>query len=219
MAERANRLPKKVKSDADLSLVGTVITDARDLAKRVENTRTEEGRPLLDATKMINEHFKALGTTIAKAIAPAQEAADVYTREKAAAEKARREREAEEARKKEEAAREKAENATTAAAAARAARDVERHAHAAEAAEQAASASTADVVRTRSGGVTATGRTFWNYQITDYPAVQATLGPLGHFLPRADVEKAIRSLVRIQKGGASLPGVKVYEDTKSSFRK
>ena len=219
LAERAKGLPKTVKGDDDLSLVGAVVADARELAKLAEGIRLEEGRPLLEATKSVNEFFKGMASRVSDALAPAQKAADIYVREKAAAERARREKEADDARKKEEAARAKAEAAPTAAAAANATRAAERHAIRAETAERSASSSNADLVRTRGGGVTSSARSFWTFRIVNYAAVTATLGPLGPFLPRPDVEKAIRSLVRIQKGGASLPGAEFYEDAKSSFRK
>lgn len=213
MAERAKDLPKKVKSDADLSFVGSAIADARDLAKRVEGTRMEEGRPLLDATKAINGHFKALVAIVTEAVKPAQDAADAYVREKKAAEEARRKREVEEARRKEEAARAKAESAATPAAAAKAAQEAERYAHAAETAGRGTSAPV------KGGGVTASSRGHWTYRLIDYDTVEATLGKLGPFVPREAVLSAIGGYVNSKKAHASIPGIEVFLDTKASFRK
>ena len=86
----------------------------------------------------------------------------------------------------------------------------------AERAERQANASTADTVRTKVGGVIASATTKWDFEITDYDAID--LNKLRPFLIRADVEKAVRSFVRIQKGSAVIPGVRVFEDVKATFR-
>lgn len=216
---KAAALPATCSSDADLAAIGNCVADLRSLSKRIDGVRMEEGRPLLEAQRGINDFFKTFAARIDRATAGAQRAADDYNRRKAAEERARREREAAEQRRKEEEARAKAEAARSAAAAARAEGVADLAAFRAERAEQAATASTADLVRTRAAGVTASAKTIWDFRITDYAALSASLGPLGPFIDRASVEKAIRSMVRIQKGATTLPGVEAFEDIQSTFRR
>ncbi len=216
---RANALPQKVKSDDDQAAIGAFVVDMRDLAKRIEGIRVEEGKPLLEAQRGLNAHFKGLVEELTGVVNPLQTASDDYARRKAAEERARREREAADARAKAEAERLKSEQARSAETAAKAAARAAEAEARADRHEQAANASTADTVRARHGGVTSSAKTVWAFEITDYPALTATLGPLGNFIDQASVEKAVRSMVRIQKGSTSLPGVRVFEETKSTFRR
>lgn len=217
MLTRALAMPRDVKSEDDLGSIGNCIADIRALVKRVDGIRMDEGRPLLDAQRGINDHFNNLKGILSDATEPLQRAADDYARRKAAEERARREREAAEARRRAEEERQKAEAAKSDTAAARAEGRAEAFEARAERAEDAAASSAADLVRTRTAGVTASAKTEWAFRIADYDAID--LNKLRPFLARADVEKAIRSMVRIQKGSTQLPGVEVFEDVKSTFRR
>jgi flagellar biosynthesis GTPase FlhF len=214
---KAEALPGLVKSEQDLGTIGSCIADIRALAKKLDGVRVEEGRPLLDATKSLNEFFKGLAGRLSDVTEPLQRAADDYARRKAAEERAKREQEAAEARRREEEARRKAEKAKTEDAAILANARVELASANTERAEQEAAVSAADLVRTRTNGVTASAKTEWSFRIANYAAID--LNALRPYLARADVEKAIRSMVRIQKGDTSLPGVEVFEDIKSTFRR
>jgi hypothetical protein len=216
---RAMSIPSICKSDADHEAIGKFITDMRGVWKSIDGVRLEQGRPLLDAQRGINDFFKSMSSRVERAIAAPQRAADEYVRQKAAEERARREREAAEARRKEDEARAKAEKARTVAAAAKAESQAEVAAARAQEAERAAAASAAELVRSRSGGVTASAKTVWAFSIEDYAALAASMGPLGPFIDRASVEKAIRSVVRVQKGSTALPGVNVFEEVQSTFRR
>jgi hypothetical protein len=214
----AAEAPKKVSSDEDLTAIGALIKRSLALSGRVEDIRTTEGRPILDAQRGINSFFNGRKDRIAKAVAPLQKAADAYAVQKAAEAKAKLVREAQEAREKAEAERKKADEAKTAQTAAKAEGRAEALDAKADDLSAAAMGSQADMVRTKGDGVTASARASWTFRVDDYSALQATLGPLGPFLAQADVEKAIRSYVRIQKGNTKLAGVAVYEDVKAAFR-
>lgn len=215
--QRAMEMPKKIAGEDDLAKVGVFIADCKALVKKIDGVRTDEGRPILDAQRGINDFFKRLSLLVSDNAEPVQRAADDYARRKAAEERARREREADEARRREEEARAKAEKAKTADAAILANARAEMEAGKAERAEAAADASVADMVKTRVEGVTASARVDWTFRIDDYDAID--LNALRPYLARPDVEKAIRSMVRIQKGSTKLAGVSVYEDVKSTFRR
>ena len=214
---RALQIPQKVASDDDLAAVGVFIADCKALMKKLDAVRVDEGKPILDAQRGINDFFKRLSSLVNDNMAPAQNAGDTYVRRKAAEERARREREAEEARQREEQARIKAEKAKSADAAILATARANVEADRAERAEAAAGAGVAELVKTRVEGVTASARAEWTFRIEDYDAID--LNVLRPYLARPDVEKAIRSMVRIQKGSTKLAGVSVYEDVKSTFRR
>lgn len=215
----ANEAPTAIKNDADLASLGQCILDLKAVSKRVDGQRKEEVDPALAAQRSINaffgEHIDALGAA-AKRL---QAAADDYTRRKEAEARAEAQRKAEEARQREEEARRKAEEAASASTAARAEGRAEQHASAAERAEDAASGKASDLVRTKVGGMTASATTKWDFRIKDSEALRSTLGALGPYFTDDAIEKAVRSLVRVRKGGASLSGVEVFEDTKATFRK
>lgn len=215
---KIGKRPAKVKDEIDFAAVGQLVLDARNLAKEIEETRTDETGPLFRAQKEIKAHFDALAAKLTTALVPHQTAADDYTREKVAAERRKKEEEAKKLREKEDAERAKAET-LTGAAAARAEGRAEVLAGQAEAAESAAGQRAADAVRTKvGGGGVATATTKWAFAIDDYSALIAPMGPLGPFINRDAIETAIRSIVRIQKGDTRLPGVRVFPDTKASFR-
>lgn len=211
-------LPTKINSDDDLGKVGKFVVNARKLGKTVETTRTEVGAPLLEATRAVNGFFGAENDRLKKLIKMLTERADDYNSRKEAENRRKAELEAEKTRKAAEEAAAKAEEAATYGQAAKAAGQAAVLERKAEKAEKTATGTASDLVRTKTGGVTASTRGAWTFRIDDYTALQASLGPLGPFLARADVEKAIRSVVRIQKDGTNLPGVTAYQEAKSTFR-
>ena len=219
LLDRAGDLPVRVDSDDDQVKVGKWIIDAKDLAHKVDRTRTEEGRPILDAQRGINGFFKAVADPILQAVQAHQRAADDYVRRKAAEERARAQREAEEARRREEEERRRAEQLKRPDAVARAEGRAEALGAEAEAAEERSLASNADLTRMRAEGVTSSARTTWAWEFSDKSALYDSLGPLSPFFSEAAVETAINAMVRAQKGRTSLPGVRVFEKASASFRR
>ena len=216
---RAADLPSRVDTDEDQAKVGKWIIDAKDLSQKIEAARTTEGKPILDAQRGINAFFKTVALPISDTMAAHQRAADDYDRRKAAAERARREREAEEKRRREEEERQRAANLKRPDAIARAEGRAEALAAEAEQAEERALASNADLTRMRAEGVTSSARTVWAWEFSDKNALYDSLGPLSPFFGDADVTKAINAMVRAQKGRTVLPGVHVFEDSKTTFRR
>ena len=216
-ADKAGKMPKKVKNDTDLGMIGTCVADIRDLSKRVDDQRKTEGDPLFKAKKELDAFFNGLGERLTAASKPLMDAANDYNREKQAKERARLKREADELREREEAEWAKAAETTSAVQGARAEGRAEQFAGQAERLEQQANGSTADLTRTRSAGVTASATTKFDFRITDYDAIP--LDRLRPYFTRDAVEAAIRSLVRIQRGAAALPGVEVFPDVKTNFRR
>lgn len=217
-AEAFRQLPAKVKCDADQIAIGTQIAKARALIKKIDHTRAQEGAPLFDAKKKVDAHFKDIAAIVAREADAAQGMADAYARQKAEEARERARREADEARAKADAERAKAETAKSSTAAGNAAGRAEMLDAKADEYEARAEGASADLTRMRAGGVTASARDVFEFTITNEDALFESLGPLGTFFTRADVEKAIRSAVRVQKERAKIPGVKVYKTVKSTFR-
>lgn len=216
---RFDAAPEKVTSDEDDAAIGSVVVDARKLWKVVEAARDTEGRPHLEAKKEIDGFFKAWGDRLNKIVKDLESRGKVYRDAKLAEE--RRAREAERIR----AEREAAEQRAKAEAAAEAGRHISaaKHADKAEeaterAAEVAAAPKAADVTRHRGDGFVATTRTEWTFEVTDWETVTNSLGPLGAYMGMDAVEKAIRAFVKARKNTTPLPGVRIYEDTKASYR-
>jgi len=217
LVEAAGKLPKSIKTDAELGEFGQVVTRLRALATTVDNNRKDEGKPLLDATRDLNAWFNELKAGLDGARGKLEGVASDYQRAKEAAKRAEAAEAARKLREQEDVARAKAAE-SSGAVAARAEGKADNLASAADRHEATVGAKTADLVRTSVGGVTASAKSVWTFRIKDYEALAATMGPLGPYLAQADVEKAIRSLVKLRKGGTSLPGVEVFEDTKATFR-
>lgn len=211
--DRTAQAPKRVKDEADLAKIGDAILGLKALAKQADETRTTEGKPILDAQRAINGFFKALVDRIGTAIDPLQDRADDYARRKQAEAQERARREAEEARQREEDARQRAAEATTAAAAGKAAADAEAYAARADQYETAATGS----VKMQADGVKAATRGTWTARIDDYKALD--LNALKPFIDRKAVEAALKSMARIQKDAFDVPGATAFQETKTQFRK
>ena len=202
-AAKAEAAAKPDAAEDTLGLNEIVVTASARPANRLDSSVSVSalsGQAVLDAARARLE-----GT------------ASDYQRAKEAAKRAEAAEAARKLREQEESARLKAAE-STGTAAARAEGKADNLASAADRHEAAAEARTADLVRTSIGGVTASAKSVWTFRVRDYEALAATMGPLGPYLAQADVEKAIRSLVKLRKGGTSLPGVEVFEDTKATFR-
>lgn len=209
MVAEMSTAPKTVRTEDDVAEVRDLILKGRELARKLDDTRSAEGKPLFDAKKALDGFFKSLAAMIDRQQKDLQNRADDYARKKQAEEAERARRRAEEARRKEEEARRRAEEAKSTDAAARAAAQAEQAAAEADAQEAAAS----------EGGKIegAAVRKEWTYSINDYDAVD--LNVIAPFMSEDCINRAVAAMVRAQKGRAKIPGVHVYQTTKTTFRK
>lgn len=208
----------KPKTDEDQAVLGKRIIDLRALCKKVDETRSTEKAPILEAGRGLDEWFKGMTGQIEAAAKKLQANADDYARAKAAEERARAQREAEEARRKADEERRKAEAAKTPETAGRADARAEALDSKADRAEATAAASDADLIRSRVGGVTASAKGAWVPVIVDYQAAIAPLGALGIFLKEDAIKAALGAMAKTQKAGAKWPGVQFSQDVKATFR-
>jgi len=210
-----DKAPSKIKDDTDLGVVGKIVTEAKGIARQVEGMRKAEKEPLTKATKELDGWFGDLTAKLSGLTERLEALATDYQRAKEAEIRRKAQEAAAEAARKAEAERAKAE-AASGKAAARAEARAETFDEQATKAQAVENAKSADLVRTRTGGVTASATTFFDFEIEDYQAIP--LDVLRPYLTRSDVEKAIRSFVKVNKDAVPLPGVRIFSDTRAHFR-
>ena len=228
----ARALPAEVTDDETDGRVTDVVRALQNTWKQIEATREDRKAPLLAACRTVDSFFKgSLLEKLEKIKTVLESRLTVWKRKKADTE---RRRLAEEARKAAEAAaelraaadreRQEAEAAAafedTAAtlapeqnATVKAANDAALNAAIdARQAAQAAAVKPADLARNRSssGAAISTLVETWAFEIDDLNAV--SLDALRPFIPRADIEKAIRRYVAVNKGDRPLAGVRIYPE-------
>lgn len=74
----------------------------------------------------------------------------------------------------------------------------------------------ADMARTRVGATLSTLQTQFDFAIDDLDLVD--LNALRPYISRADVDKAVRAFVKINRGSKTLGGVRIFEVTKGQYR-
>lgn len=219
LAARANVLPEKIETDQQQAAVTQVFLDAKQLFDSLDASRKNEKRPMTDA---VDNTFRPARTDrLERILISLRERSDNYAREKRkkqlaeqAIENARLAAEAEKARKAAEVAAEfgdtegvlkHAQEVTTA--------------HISIGQAQSKAPSTADIARVKSdeGGGMSTGREVWGFEIADYSKVD--LNALRNFFKPDEIDKAVRKLVKLQKGQTKIDGVRVFEDVSTTFRR
>lgn len=219
LADKANHAPKEIADETDYAVLADLVKQSSVVLRDVDRARVTAKEPYLQAGRDVDTFFASLGDRLKRMKDVMTKRADDYVRRKRDEERRAREEEArklreEEARQREIAARAAEANRPTAAA--KAEDKAETFAARADQTESA-NVSAADLTRVRTaGGATASARTEWTFEITDWNAIP--LDMLRPYMARPEVEKAIRSLIRIQKNAVTIPGVRIFEDVKASIR-
>ncbi|WP_316176528.1 MULTISPECIES: hypothetical protein [unclassified Bradyrhizobium] len=218
IADRANDLPEKIETDAQQSAVTAVYLDAKELFDSLDTARKNEKRPYGET---VDNAFKPNRLErLERILKVLRDRSDAYARDKLkkqraeqAAEQARLQAEADEKRKAAEIA---AEFGDTDAVIEHAQAVAETQVAAAQL--QSETPSVADVARVRgdAGGMS-TGKGDWKFEIADYSKVD--LNALRPFFTPAEIDKAVRKLVKLQKGQTKVDGVRVFEDVATTFRR
>lgn len=215
---RAEKLPAKVQNEDELLKLGEVIKDARKLAKAIDEDRKTEVKPHLEAQREINGFMNAYSERLEALAKRLEDRATDFQRAKAAEERRRLEDEARRAREEQDRQRDIAEAEAQRNRLNSAAKHEDKAEEAAEnaaRAEVAAQASAAELTRVRSStGTIATSKQSWDFAIDKIENVD--LEKLRPYLARDVLEKAIRAFVRM--GGRELAGVRIFQDTRASFR-
>ena len=188
----------------------TAYNRAKEERERAERRRQEE----------------AARVAAAEAARKAQEERLAAERAAAEAEEAARRLRAAETDEARAAAFSDMQSAETVAQAARSiADDQEKYAaqHERKADQHAAAAERGGLGRVATGAATSSVTKVWVGQITDAPKLFASLGPLGPYLPDAEIRAAIDRAVRQaaaqgRVADLTIPGVRVFEDIRTNFR-
>jgi hypothetical protein len=218
LASRATAAPREIKSQDDLRVIGTLIIDARDLAKKATLARVAEKEPFLTAGREVDTFFKTITDRLDRISQFFQKLADDHQRAVAAEARRKAEEEARAAREEEAhrlALAAKAEDANREKHAEQHTAKAEAAGFAADRAEATANASAAALTRQRfDSGVLATSKEAWAFEVIDFDAIP--LDKLRPYFTRAHIEQAIRMAVKM--GHRELAGVRIFEDIKASFR-
>lgn len=212
------QLPPVVEDDEDLTALTAMVGKLGQEAKRCEEVRAAETRPLLDGQSVVNDLFKH---DLTKRLSAAKDAlskrADSYLLKKRNAEAAKRRIVEEEARRKTVEAQKEIQTAVQAgdvkAATAAVTHAASLDNFAAKAARDTV-ATTAELSRTRTESGTASLRTMWDFDIEDLNRID--LEALRPFIPQSAIEQALRAFIK--SGRRQIVGARIYEDHKSSFR-
>lgn len=206
-----------LEDDEDLASVTGLVGEVSRAIKRADELRDLQGRPHLEAKRIIDSFFRTFDTRLGAIKTKISQRATAYMNKKAEAE--RQVRLAAEAKAREAAAQKERE----AAAAIQANKPSEAHAaqaaadnlHAvADHAGDAATAKPADLARTQTDSGTATLAQSWEFEIENIDSID--LEALRPFLPRTAIEQAMRAFVK--SGRRQITGARVFPSTKAMFR-
>lgn len=211
-------IPPVIEDEDDLALATALAGKLIKAAKRCEEIKDEQNRPYLDASKLLNEHFKHGLQARCNAKKAALEAiSTAFQRKKAAREQAARDATATAARKQ---AEEAAAKVTTAvktgdvAAATIAVKEADSLTAFANKAAAAAAApvSSMGLVKTDAGAASLVD----NWTFDDLDLDQIDLIALRPFFTRAAVEQALRAFIK--SGRREIAGARIFNDNKTRFR-
>lgn len=215
-----DRVPAKVSDDITMGKVSDFYKMLQAALKRGEALRTDEKEPFLMGGREVDSFFsERVKAPIERAMNELKKRSDTYLRLKAEEERRRREEEAAKARAEEQAkleAARKAEEANRPKAAEKKLTEAVVAAHVAETAEAAAAAPISELAATRGDHSLATMSRFWDFEVTDWDAVDPR--EFFAFISLDDLQKAIRAFVRVHKGSKHLAGVRIFENSRSNFR-
>ena len=219
IAERANIAPKAIKSDADLDLIGLIVTDARALSKKTDKIREAEKAPYLLAGNEVQDFFRTPLARLDRMVKAFEDISTAYHRKVRDEERRKAENDAriarEEENRRQEAARTAEEEGRSAHAAIHKTK-AEDAAATARVAETTVRAAPAAKTITESG-VTSKADLVWTFEVTNYQKV--ALDTLRPYIKREVIEAAIKQSVKMGARGTELgDGVRIYEDVKAGFR-
>ncbi len=220
LREEATALPTVIKTDEHLTAVTAVVLKTRALSKDERTAFESEKKPLREAAKAVDTFFNStFKDKIEEIDARLQRRLDIYAEEQDAKERARAaeaQRKADAEAERQRKLAEKHENTGRAAQHETRAEVAESHAQEAGA---AANAPVADLTRKRVDGATFSGSAVWSGEITDFAAMQASLGPLGVYLKLKEIEDAIARMAKATEDRVALPGVKFSKSISANVRK
>lgn len=227
LAVSANKVKNiDIQTDEDALKVASVVKAAQLVDAKVEVARTREKAPHLARGKEVDAFFHAWSHTsrdpaemgrVTRIMAALNKKLRTYQETKNAATRARREAEDKRQREIEEAARRRAEEGRAAGKpdeVAEAANDAFAELAAMRDRALARKRAQEAQVRAPEGDLLLSSSEHWVFDVEDLRKVD--LNSLRDHLPEAAIHSAIRAFVA--KGGRSLDGVRIYQETRSIVR-
>ena len=214
-----DKLPTAIENDDQNAVVGRWVVQARELVKDVEVAHKEAKRPIQEKVTTIDTMFlsRGLAGEISKLVDVVKALADDYATRKDAERRKQLAEEAERKRLEAEAASYEAAALKEAGSNSAAEVVISQSEHAdkqADRLEAKAAGSVAGVLRTSRGGVTASGREKWVFEIQDLDKIDLNI--LRDTFYAHELNQVIQRFV--DGGGRELPGVRIFPKTIATFR-
>lgn len=215
IAKRANDMPTEFATDDDLAKATDIVNDAADAWDEFDASRKVEKEPYKRGADAVDDFYREPLLRLKRIKDAFTDRATKYNREKK--------------RKADAAADAERKRLADIAEANRIAAEVAKEFDDDEEAETRTQI--AETVEARiediapvvtepvrgSGGGSARAKAEWTFEIEDIAKVD--LNALRNFIAPDAVEKALKALVKIQKGNAKVEGVRFFEDDKTTFRR
>jgi hypothetical protein len=224
--DAAERLPAtcELGDEETLEKLANYVRQARAHDQLLEVKRKDEKEPIDRAGREVQAFFTPWQIKLNAAKTKAEGVINTHNRARETFERNRREEQAKaaaaEAQERADLAAQQQLDGRTGMAEANLETALDRERDAARLTQQA-QGSAADLVRTTTAGGTVSSRATWEFEITDASALRATLGKLGEFFTKPEIEKAVRGYLGHCKRAEmtpELPGVRFYEDRKAIIR-
>ena len=219
LEEACAQIPKVLEDDEDLAAVTKMASQLLKYARRVEEIREAEGRPHLEAQRVINAFFKHdFGKRIDDALTSLEARSKPYLKKKADRERAAREAIESAARQKAIAAAEAAREAITTGDMQHVTNMVTRANTLADAAAKAGDDAAAAISQ-MSKTVTAQGsaRLQERWTFSDLDVNRIDLNALRPFIKQTYIEQALRDFIK--SGRREIAGCRIFNDAEAKFRR
>jgi hypothetical protein len=218
LSASASATPRELESEDDVSACAEIVKRARSIKKDLEDARTDAGKPFLEAKRTVDDFFRKPVNDVDAVVKPLITRIDGYRRKIEEQERLRKAQEAEEHRRRmaelTQAATEQSgvvQDVLVQSATAAGASYEQQRGEALQVTKQAP-------MRT-SGGTVGVRKSF-DFLIEDRSALLASQ-LIHNFIDMGALEQAVRKFMHVMKpesGGLSLPGVRIFETTKTVVR-
>jgi hypothetical protein len=219
LATARDDLPPTIENDEDVGLVANYVKQiVKPLRSRIDAAEELEKRPLMNATDAVRGFFRGKSERLDKALAVLNKRVKSYQDAVAAQKRAEAAEAARKLREQQAAVAAQAEAERIAGqrkAAELAQAEAQKLAIQAQSQEAASTAKGADHARVKtSDGATATVQTFWTHEVLDLQAIPPAI--LWPFI--SDQAKHAAIVAFVKAGNRELAGVRIYEDTRPTYR-
>lgn len=212
----ASNAPREVASEDDVNAIVVVIKKSRDVSKRLDSARSDAKKPFLDAGRAVDDFFRKPANDCDAVVKPLTARVDAYRRKLEEADRIERARQADEHRQRTaELLQAAADTGNSVVQEALVQSATSANASFEQARGEALTTNKAAPIRTDAGSVGV--RKTLDFVLDD--PFKALSSPYLHpFIDRASIESAIRRFIATNRDSIALPGVRIFETTKTVVR-